>query len=299
MTDDSARPEGATTTPVTPPRTDAGTMRVAGALLFFCFSSLGAIFVNKMCLTHYRFSYPSALMLMQSIFTFCLIPIAQFIKPSLVRVTPLKRGEWRRLVLPAAVFVANVTVGLNALRRVNIPMFSAFRRLTVLFVMAAEFVMLRKTHSRRVVGSVVVLTSGAFVSAVGDVTFSALGYALVFINNALTACYLASIKRAMRDSALDPLSLLFHVNRLALPAIFAIAVITGDLQSAFFAYRTRIELRSSPFFLPILICVAMSAFLVNLSTSVCTHVTSPLSTAVAGQVSPALPIPARIVSLLN
>lgn len=263
---------------------DADTMHVAGALLFFCASSLGAIFVNKMCLTHYRFSYPCAIMLLQSLFTLTLVPAAQMLRPDMVRVAALKRGEWRRLVLPAAVFVMNVTVGLNALRRVNIPMFSAFRRLTVLFVMGAEFVMLRKTHSRRIIASIFVLTAGAFVSALGDVTFSALGYALVFINNALTACYLASIKRVMRDLTLDPLSLIFHINRLAFPVIFALAVASRDLQGAVLAYHMRADLRDSPFFFPVLYCVAMSAFLVNLSTSVCTHVTSPLSTAVAGQV---------------
>lgn len=260
-------------------------VRVAGALTFFCMSSLGAIFVNKMMLTHYRFSYPSAIMLLQSIFTLCLIPAVEALRPSLVRVTPLMRGEWRKLVVPAFCFVANVTVGLGALSRVNIPMFSAFRRLTVLFVMGAEWIFLRRTHSRRVVLSVCVLTSGAFVSALGDVTFSTLGYALVFANNALTACYLAAIKRAMKgENALDPISLLFHLNTLACPAIALLAVASGDLRQAIVAYHVRADLRESLFFLPVLGIVSCSAFLVNLSTSVCTHVTSPLTTSVAGQV---------------
>lgn len=187
--------------------------------------------------------------------------------------------------MPAFCFVANVTVGLGALSRVNIPMFSAFRRLTVLFVMSAEYMMWRKVHSKRVMGSVFVLTTGAFVSALGDVTFSRLGYLLVFFNNILTAFYLATIKSAMRgENALDPLSLLFHINTIACPAIALLAVASGDLKDAIIAFHTRADLRESFFFLPVLGVVSSAAFLVNLSTSICTHVTSPLTTSVAGQV---------------
>lgn len=214
-------------------------------------------------------------------------------------------------MLPSTIFfVCNVTIGLSALSRVNIPMFSAFRRLTVLFVMGAEYVMLHKTHSRAIVFSVFVLTMGAFVSAMGDVTFSMTGYALVFANNAFTAAYLASIKRVMRDLNLDPISLLYYTNIIAFPIILAIALATRDIQAAYAFYITSEELRNSYSFLPALSFVAVSAFCVNLSTSICTHVTSPLTTSVAGQVKNVLqsllgffswgyvPTPLNVIGLL-
>ena len=198
-------------------------------------------------------------------------------------ISSIKPNDYQKLFLPSILFVANVTCGLSALSLVNIPMFSAFRRLTVLFVMCAEYFMLRKTHSRQVVLSVIVLTTGAFVSALGDVTFSALGYMLVFLNNALTAMYLATIKRVMRDLQIEPLTLLYYVNLFAFPLVLCVAIFTGDLGNAISAYRERPLLHETYFFVPSLVFVAASAFCVNLSTSLCTHVTSPLTTSVAGQ----------------
>ncbi|PXF40581.1 UDP-glucuronic acid/UDP-N-acetylgalactosamine transporter [Gracilariopsis chorda] len=284
--------------------------RVLAALAFFCASSLGAIFVNKACLTHFNFNYPSSLMVLQGALTILLLSLLSNLAPSLVTITTLKPSDYHRLLPSSLFFVANVTVGLSALSRVNIPMFSAFRRLTVLFVMAAEYFMLHKTHRRSVVLSVFVLTFGAFVSALGDVTFTLTGYALVFLNNALTAAYLASIKRVMRDLQLDPTSLLYYTNIMGFPIILAIALFTGDLQTAIMQYHSDSKLRASPAFLVALSFVAVSAFCVNLSTSICTHVTSPLTTSVAGQVKNVLqsllgffswgyvPTPLNVVGLL-
>lgn len=296
------------TTPT--PAENESIRRVLAAVLFFCTSSLGAIFVNKACLTHFQFSFPSTLMVLQAVLTIVLLSVVSRFRPSLVSIVPIKTADYQRMVPSTIFFVCNVTVGLSALSRVNIPMFSAFRRLTVLFVMGAEYMMLHKTHSRAIVLSVLVLTIGAFVSALGDVTFSMTGYALVFANNAFTAAYLASIKRVMRDLNLDPISLLYYTNVIAFPIIFAIALATGDLQMAYTFYFSSEHLRNSYFFLPALACVAVSAFCVNLSTSICTHVTSPLTTSVAGQVKNVLqsilgffswgyvPTPLNVIGLL-
>lgn len=249
-------------------------------------------------------------MVLQAALTILLLSLASRIRPSLVAISPIKAADYHRIFPSTVFFVANVTVGLSALSRVNIPMFSAFRRLTVLFVMGAEYIMLHKTHAKSVIASVFVLTFGAFVSAFGDVTFSYSGYALVFLNNALTAAYLASIKRIMRDLSLDPISLLYYSNILAFPMILCIALVTGDLQQAIYTYFTTPQLSQSGYFIIALSFVSVSAFFVNLSTSICTHVTSPLTTAVAGQVKNVLqsllgffswgyiPTPLNVIGLL-
>lgn len=261
----------------------ASKRHVAGAVLFFCASSLGAIFINKACLTHFRFSFPFFLMLLQVCFTYIGITVASHLYPQRFAPQPVKRADLKRLLLPTLLFVANVSVGLSALTRVNIPMFSAFRRITVLFVMGAEFVVLQKLQSRRVVASVCTLAVGAFISALGDVTFSALGYCLVFANNILTALYLASIKKILSELNMTPYSLLYYMSVLSFMPVLLLALITGDLVRALDDYNRRPLLHSSPLFAPALLFVAASALCVNLSTSMCTHVTSPLTTSVAGQ----------------
>lgn len=250
-------------------------------ILFFMGSSLGAIFINKTCLTGYHFRYPLFLMLGQMLFAILLLTLLHILGYS--RLPFANRAETCVLAVPTALFISNVVVGLSALSLVNIPVFSAFRRLTLLFVMAAEYFFLNKTHSRPIIQTVVVMTVGAFISGIDDVSFSRLGYCLVFLNNVLTAAYLASIKRAMKDTRFDPLALLYYTALLGFPLVALLLITTGELAHVILAFRTQPELLSWGF-LASLILTSMGAFAVNFSTSLCTDVTSPLTTSVAGQV---------------
>ncbi|KAK1864978.1 hypothetical protein I4F81_007514 [Pyropia yezoensis] len=236
-----------------------------------------------MTLTAFHFRYPQSLMLLQSVFaTTCLFVLSR-VRGSGVVVPSLRRRELAKILPSSLLFVANVSVGLAALSLVNIPMFSALRRLTVLFVLGSERLLLRKRHPRRLVVAVLFLTAGAVVSAASDVTFSALGYVLVMLNNALTACYLASIKRAMRDvPGLNPLGLLYYSALLGMPLVLALSVGSGEAAAAVAAMQGREELRTGAFGWA-LAATAASAFFVNYSTALCTHVTSPLTTSVAAQ----------------
>ncbi|PXF45170.1 UDP-N-acetylglucosamine/UDP-glucose/GDP-mannose transporter [Gracilariopsis chorda] len=254
---------------------------VCWVLVFFAGSSLGAIFINKTCLTGYHFRYPLTLVLFQMIFAIAILSILHITGYKTMRHAHAK--EFGMLALPTALFTCNVVVGLSALSLVNIPMFSAFRRLTLLFVMGAEYLMLKKTHSRAIVHSVIVMTMGAFVSALDDVSFSRLGYCLVLVNNVLTAGYLTCIKRAMRDTKFDALALLYYIAVLGLPFMTTLVLATGELGQVMAAFRTQPELSSWGFAASIFL-TASGAFLVNFSTSLCTHVTSALTTSVAGQV---------------
>lgn len=250
-------------------------------LFFFAGSSLGAIFINKTCLTGYHFRYPLTLVLGQMLFAILLLSMLHITG---YRTIPLAgRQQLTSLAIPTALFTSNVVVGLSALSLVNIPMFSAFRRLTLLFVMAAEYFFLNKTHSRAIMYTVVVMTIGAFISAVDDVSFSRLGYCLVFLNNVLTAGYLAAIKRAMKETSFDPLTLLYYTALMGFPLVATLLVSTGELGHVVVAFRTQPELGSWRF-MASLVLTATGAFAVNFSTSLCTHVTSPLTTSVAGQV---------------
>lgn len=254
---------------------------IAWVVIFFAGSSLGAIFINKTCLTGYHFRYPLTLMLGQM--TFALLMLTALHAANYMTIPTIGRSDMTVMAIPTALFTSNVVVGLSALSLVNIPMFSAFRRLTLLFVMGAEYLFLQKKHSMAIVNAVVVMTFGAFISAIDDVSFSRLGYCLVFLNNMLTALYLASIKKVMRETQFQPLSLLYYTALMGFPVVAALMLLTGEIGNVVTAFRTQPEL-TTPAFLLSLTLTASGAFAVNFSTSLCTHVTSPLTTSVAGQV---------------
>lgn len=236
---------------------------VLAVILFFAISSLSAIFINKSCLSGYGFNFPFTLLMGQMIFSLLTLSLMDLLGPA--RLPVLTRSQQLRVLLPTLLFIANVVVGLSALSLVNIPMFSAFRRLTLLFVMAAEYIMLNKRYSRSLIAAVVTMTVGAFVSALDDGTFSGLGYALVFINNVLTAAYLASIKRVMVEIDMSPLVLLYYTALLGLPFIAILLPASGELRSVIEAFSTRPDLWSFGFGVSVLL-MAASAFLVYVSS---------------------------------
>lgn len=267
-----------TTTNITsPPPRDAYVLAV---VLAYGLSSLGGVFVNKACLSAFNFGYTITLMLAQLCVSVSALSILRLV--GVVTVPKRSMRELAVLVFPAVFFIANVTVGLLALKLVNIPMFSAFRRLSVLSVMLLEWMVLGKTASRRILTTVFIMVVGSFIAGLGDLAFDPLGYLLVFVNNIITAANLVSIKKATAILSLDALSLFYYVSLLSLPIVFLLALISGELRFAVTEINHRPELQTLSFAFALSLS-AGSAFLINFFTNMCTQLTSPLTTAITGQ----------------
>lgn len=274
---DSASPMGA---PDVPSGHGKSNVFVLAVVVSYGLSSLGGVFVNKACLSAFDFRYTITLMLCQLLVSVSALSILRVFK-----VVSIPRRTWSELsvlLFPAMFFIGNVTIGLLALRLVNIPMFSAFRRLSVLNVMALEWWVLGKTAHRRILLTVLAMVFGSFMAGLGDLTFNAIGYCLVFLNNFITGANLVSIKKATSIVRLDALSMFYYVSSISLPIVFMLALVTGELRLAFDAISTRPDLRS-PAFMFALSLSAGSAFLINFFTNLCTQLTSPLTTAITGQ----------------
>lgn len=258
----------------------AADLRVILVILAYAGSSLSGVFVNKACLSAYDFRYTITLMLCQLCVSVTALTILR-----LLRVIQIPRRSWRDmlvLLFPSVFLILNVTVGLLALRLVNIPMFSAFRRLSVLNVMVLEYFVLGKTATRRIMWTVVVMVAGSFLAGLGDLTFDPLGYFLVFLNNLITAANLVSIKKASAVVRLEALALNYYVSCIALPIVFVLALLTGELRNAVADIAIRPDLQTTGFAVALSMSAA-SAFLVNFFTNLCTQLTSPLTTAITGQ----------------
>lgn len=259
----------------------ASPTRVALTVCGYALSSLGGVFVNKACLSAFQFHHTPTLLLCQLLVSVSALTVLRFI--GAVHIPPRPMRELvMHLCVPAVLFVANVGVGLGALGLVNVPMFSAFRRLSVLAVLAVERIVLRRTPSRRALLCVAIMAVGSCTAGLGDVTFDPLGYTLVLLNNIVTAGSLVAIKRASIRTSLSALALFYYVSALALPFVAALAIFCGDLRAAVKDVWGREELRSGGFVVALGLSSA-SAFSVNIFTNLCTQLTSPLTTAITGQ----------------
>lgn len=253
---------------------------VVAAILCYGFSSLGGVFVNKACLSSFKFGYTVTLMFSQLCVSVSALSLLRIF--GVVKIPKRTTRELSILIFPAVFFISNVTVGLLALKLVNIPMFSAFRRLSILNVMLLEWLVLGKTASKRILMTVLVMVFGSFLAGLGDVAFDPLGYCLVFLNNFITAANLVSIKKATNTLSLDALPAFYYISLISLPIVLFLALVSGELRLAIREINTREDLQSISFAFALSLSAA-SAFMINFFTNLCTLLTSPLTTAITGQ----------------
>lgn len=103
----------------------------------YSFFSISITLFNKALLTSYGFDSTITLTLLQGIFT---ILCLEFMKWRGYASYPDFNWKTAYAVLPLSlVFIAYVVVSLISLGRVNVPMFTALRRLTIIFVMIEEY----------------------------------------------------------------------------------------------------------------------------------------------------------------
>jgi len=189
---------------------------------FFVASSYGIVsiaitFFNKAVFSVYEFESSNFLTLSQAVL-------------SIILLVAMKRLKWieyndfsvetaKKLGMLGVAFTWMVLTGLAALKYVNVPMYSALRRLTTFIVIVAQFLMLGKTVSTEEFLSVVAMVVGAIIASFGDLTFDMRGYILVFLNCATTAWYLVLIAKKQRETGLNSFGLMFYNNILSIPII--------------------------------------------------------------------------------
>jgi solute carrier family 35 len=107
-------------------------------------------------------------------------------------------------------FLGNVICGLGSTRSLNLPMFTALRRFSILMTMMAEYFILNNLPSKAIIISVFLMVGGALVAAAYDLTFNAWGYALVFLNNGFTTLNGVYLKKASMSGKCNKMGILFY-----------------------------------------------------------------------------------------
>jgi len=171
-------------------------MHIASILLYMC-SSFTIVIVNKIILTRYQFPSVPFLMLVQSIASV------------LFFWSKLKQSFQRELVFVCLLNVGNIFFGLSAAGNLNIAMFTALRRISILMTLVAQWYYLGQQSTCAVIVTVAVMVLGSFIAAADDLTFDALGYTYAMLNNALTAAAQIASKQAF-DKGWQKETILFY-----------------------------------------------------------------------------------------
>jgi solute carrier family 35, member D1/2/3 len=211
----------------------------------------------------------------QSLLT--LLLISTFTMMGKIKV-PLWDKDCVRNIAPITLFfTTDILLGMAALRLVNIPMFTALRRLTILCVLSLEYLVLGIVAKPAIIRAVAVAVTGAFIAGMGDLTFDMLGYIMALLADTTTASYRVLAKKLQLKN-FDSFTLMYYNSLMAVPFTLFGSWYMGEMD----ALRT-FEYLDDPGFRASFMISCVLAFLLNYSMFCCTMVNSPLTTSITGQ----------------
>jgi Triose-phosphate Transporter family len=178
------------------------------AAIFYGITSLAVIFTNKSIMTGYNFPFFDFLAAVQFIATIVILSVLVIVRK--VEIPVLSYTIFREVFPISMMFLGNVICGLGSTRSLNLPMFTALRRFSILMTMMAEYFILNNLPSKAIIISVFLMVGGALVAAAYDLTFNAWGYALVFLNNGFTTLNGVYLKKASMSGKCNKMGILFY-----------------------------------------------------------------------------------------
>ncbi|KNC85022.1 hypothetical protein, variant [Sphaeroforma arctica JP610] len=198
---------------------------------------------------------------------------------------------WQTLPL-SLTFIVFLVWGMISLRGVNIAMYTALRRATLIFIMGLDYILQGKVASKQVMGCVGVMMFGAFVAAIRDLEFDAAAYGNLFFYNFLTALYLVLIQKVKQQTRLSTWGLMYYNNVVCIPCLTLLCLFLGE----FSAVQEFDSLDDFGFQISMLGSMTL-AFVLNYSIFWNTAVNSPLTQSVCGQLKDVLTIIIGVVAL--
>lgn len=244
-----------------------------GSAIFFGVASFTLTVVNKTVLTSWHF--PSFLVI--SIGQLAAAIIVLYVGKQVNVITfPDLKWDLPRQLMPLPIFhFGNMVTGLGSTKALPLPMFTAFRRISILITMLLEMKILGVEPSLAVQLSVWCMIGGAILAAVDDLTFTVEGYAYVMFANFITAGYGVYIKQKLETAdSIGKYGVMFYNSLIMIVPAIAIALFTGDLHNAYeFKHWTNFWF-SVQFF-----ASCFMGFVLTYSTFLCMQYNSALTTA--------------------
>ncbi|KAH9401644.1 hypothetical protein TYRP_017043 [Tyrophagus putrescentiae] len=214
-------------------------------------------------------TYPSFIILSigQMATTIVLLQFGKTLK--LIDVPQMSFKRIRKLQPLPLLYAGNLVTTLGSTKVLSLPMFSVLRRLAILFILIAEFFVLKIKPSLTVQCTVVLMIAGAFIAACNDLAFDLTGYAYVLVNNLFAASYTVYI---------GAYELLYNNALLMFLPVVGVSLLVDSWRSCFADFSGW----SSVDFVATFAFACLAGFLMVWSTVLCTAYNSALTTAILG-----------------
>ncbi|XP_019414749.1 PREDICTED: putative UDP-sugar transporter DDB_G0278631 [Lupinus angustifolius] len=246
------------------------------------------VMFNKAALSSYNFPFANLITLCQMVCAFAILYVTKSLRIISFTTNESQNHSYNpaRFVslstlghtLPLAlIYMLYMVVTMEAVRRVNVPMYTTLRRTTVAFTMIVEYFVSGQRYSTFVVASVVIIIVGAFVAGARDMAFDSYGYSVIFAENMCKAIYLASVARVGKSSGLNIFGLIWCNVVICGPIVLLWSILRGDLQTTLnFPYLF------NPGFQVVILLSCLLTFFMNYIVVLNTIVNSALTQAICG-----------------
>eukprot|EP01024_Parvocaulis_polyphysoides_P031097 TRINITY_DN28180_c5_g1_i1.p1 TRINITY_DN28180_c5_g1~~TRINITY_DN28180_c5_g1_i1.p1 ORF type:complete len:375 (-),score=28.07 TRINITY_DN28180_c5_g1_i1:313-1368(-) len=249
------------------------TLAYIGAILYYMLTSIVIQMMNKALFTTYNFKQPLVVAFVQFCF---LCPCFYFYARQEIQQYQFIE-KFVGVMSLACVKVVDVVLGLWGQGMLNVPMFVVLRRFTQFIILCLEVFVYKKAQTCKTWTQVMLMIFGALIAALNDLTFSLRAFLVLGLQDFATAGYLTMQKHSQIAKGMSTEALLFYYSCVCLIPLGLLCAFTGQ-----FTTMMQFEKLYDPGFL---FCLGMSGslgILINHSTFVCTRVTEPLVTSVAG-----------------
>lgn len=249
------------------------TVKLSSAL-FYAITSFLITVINKIVLTSYAFPSYNLLGVGQMLAIILILGTANSFKYVKLRKNSLKNPS---LWMLAIFYLANLITGLGGTKYLPLPMFIALRRVSSALIAFGEFLLLNVYQTVPIVFTITTMIVGSFIAALSDLAFNAVGYTLVMLNNIFTASNMVYTKKTVESKEVNKYEVLYYSALITILPLILISFFTNDKETLLnYPHWKEVGFLIS-FFLS---CVM--AFLLMLSTVLCTHYNSALTTSIVG-----------------
>ncbi|KAK5583269.1 hypothetical protein RB653_004860 [Dictyostelium firmibasis] len=248
----------------------------AGAVLLYGTVSLCQTIFNKKVMTTYDFNASNFLLFNQMVVTIVILHILKYFNILKIN-TNFEKETIKKLMPLSFCYIINVLLGLDSLKQLNIPMYSALKRLVAVVILVMEYFILKKVSPPKIIASVFVMVIGAVVAGITDLTFNSLGYSLVLLSCVFQASYLIYVKKVANN--MSTYDMLYYNSVLSLPITIFLMIVNQEVEY----FQTFEHLYDRSFQVYFILSIFLGFFL-NFCIFFCTSVNSPLTTSVTGQI---------------
>lgn len=235
--------------------------------------SLSMNFANKAVFADTTFSSIPSILVIQFLFTIIVLKFMKYFQ--LVEYNPVSKELLTELALPSLLYCVNVGLSLSSLSSVSIPVYQVIKRITPVATVLIGRIILGKTESYKIHGSIWMILIGTLVMGTGDLYFNLQAYSMGLGSVLSQTLYLLYIQKSgIKHDVLTMLNGTAHIS--------LIIMLFGNLPTGeFHKALSNPEIYTFNLWLHLSIILILGALL-NYTLFLCTSINSALSTTVVG-----------------